>query len=270
MLYLGAGVSAGLNQSHSALDILAHAQLPPLHKAAELAEAMGLSLSELRFLAFERRVSRISHYQRFALPKKPGGERIISAPMPRLKRAQYWILDNVLARTSLHGAAHCFVPARSIVSNALPRVGQAVVVNLDLKDFFPSIGMPRIKGVFRTLGIVVHRQPSLERTTLRRCRAVLLQVEQHGPAGKRWNGNDNVLSALQGYANFIRMVDPAKGLPLVMRVREARAKWIDGETAQRPTAAKEAAINFRALAASGQASRDGWWQPAGPASPVQE
>ena len=43
-------------------------------------------------------LSRIGHYQRFRIPKKTGGERLISAPMPRLKRAQYWILDNILAQ----------------------------------------------------------------------------------------------------------------------------------------------------------------------------
>ena len=152
ILYLGAGVSAGLGKVESDAGKLAASKLPVLHQAAELAAALGVSLSELRFLAFERRVSRISHYRRFAMPKKTGGERIISAPMPRLKRAQYWVLDNVLARAPLHQAAHGFVPGRSIVSNAAPHVGQAVVINLDLKNFFPSISMPRIKGVFRQLG----------------------------------------------------------------------------------------------------------------------
>ena len=55
-----------------------------------------------------RKVSSVNHYQRFTIPKKSGGERLISAPMPRLKRAQYWGLDNVLAREPLHDAAHGF------------------------------------------------------------------------------------------------------------------------------------------------------------------
>ncbi|MDQ1835402.1 reverse transcriptase family protein [Massilia scottii] len=394
VLYLGAGISGGLSRADSDAGKLAGLAMPVLHKADELAQAMGITLSELRFLAFERRVSRISHYRRFAMPKKSGGERIISAPMPRLKRAQYWVLDNVLARAPLHQAAHGFVPGRSIVSNAAPHVGQAVVINLDLKDFFPSIGMPRIKGVFAQLGyseqlatvlallcteaptdevridgetffvahgsralpqgapsspaltnilcrrldarlqacaaklgfkytryaddltfsgdadarklagkllwrakqividegftphpdkqhvmrdaqrqmvtgIVVNQKPSLERETLRRFRATLFQLEKDGPEGKQWNGNTNVIDALEGYAQFIRMVDPVKGLPLLVRVRAARARWGAAGVDTKLMQSKRSSA-FRALSAQGKAPWDGWWQATLASAPVLE
>ena len=38
--------------------------------------------------------------------------------MPRLKKAQYWILENILYKVKIHESAHGFVPERSIVSNA--------------------------------------------------------------------------------------------------------------------------------------------------------
>jgi retron-type reverse transcriptase len=38
------------------------------------------------------------------------------------------------------------------MTNAVPHVGRAVVLNLDLKDFFPSITFPRVKGIFQNLG----------------------------------------------------------------------------------------------------------------------
>ena len=41
--------------------------------------------------------------------------------------------------------AHGFVPGRSTVTNATPHVKRAIVVNLDLKDFFPTITFPRVK-----------------------------------------------------------------------------------------------------------------------------
>ncbi|MEZ5582654.1 MAG: hypothetical protein R3F37_07705 [Candidatus Competibacteraceae bacterium] len=41
-----------------------------LETPLDLAQAMRISLGELRFLAFHRRIARISHYQRFRLPKK--------------------------------------------------------------------------------------------------------------------------------------------------------------------------------------------------------
>ncbi|MGM9483653.1 reverse transcriptase family protein [Roseateles sp. NT4] len=153
--YLGEGVSGGLGAEADPEAVkagLLAAGLPALTTPLELAQAMGLSLAELKFLCFHREVARSTHYRRFNLPKKTGGVRTISAPMPRLKRAQYWVLDNLLAKVPCHAAAHGFLPGRSIVSNAVPHCGQDVVINLDLKDFFPSIHFPRIKGVFRGLG----------------------------------------------------------------------------------------------------------------------
>ncbi|MDR2333087.1 MAG: reverse transcriptase family protein [Burkholderiaceae bacterium] len=171
MGYLGPGVSAALHapgqdgsddaangrkpaRERSAPDLrrLALNGLPALTSGAQLAEAMGVSVAELRFLSFHREVARTHHYHSFTLPKKTGGERQISAPMPRLKRAQYWVLDNVLAKMPAHDAAHGFLAGRSIISNARPHAGQDVVINLDVKDFFPSIAFGRIKGVFRQLG----------------------------------------------------------------------------------------------------------------------
>lgn len=153
--YLGEGVSGGLGAEtdpEGAKARLLAAGLPALTTPLALAQAMGLSLPELKFLCFHREVARSTHYRRFNLPKKTGGVRTISAPMPRLKRAQYWVLDNLLAKVPVHAAAHGFLPGRSIVSNAQPHCGQDVVINLDLKDFFPSVHHPRIKGVFRGLG----------------------------------------------------------------------------------------------------------------------
>ncbi len=38
------------------------------------------------------------------------------------------------------------------VSNAQPHVGKDVIINFDLKDFFPSISYRRVKGMFQALG----------------------------------------------------------------------------------------------------------------------
>ncbi len=150
VLYLGADVSAGLSPGTGGHALAAG--LPEIADAKALADGIGIALAELRFLAYNRALTRVSHYQRFRIPKKTGGERQISAPMPRLKRAQYWILDNILARVPVHPAAQGFVPGRSILTNAAPHVGRGVVVNLDLKDFFPTLTWKRVKGKFRGLG----------------------------------------------------------------------------------------------------------------------
>ncbi len=152
--YLGdlAGFKAAGPEAVSDVAALRAPGLPVLHHADELATAMGITLHELRFLSYSNRISRIRHYQHFALAKKSGGTRLISAPMPRLKRLQYWILDNILARLPLTDPAHGFVTGRNIVSNARPHVGQKVVINLDVQDFFPTITYPRIQGLFASLG----------------------------------------------------------------------------------------------------------------------
>lgn len=150
--WLGPGVSAGLQNTESKNLQLETNGLPVFAGVAELAAQMKLKMNELRFLAFDRQVSTVSHYKRFKVAKKTGGFREISAPAPRLKSAQYWILENILLKVPLHNAAHGFVNQRSIVSNALPHVGAGVVINLDVKDFFPSISYKRVKGVFMSLG----------------------------------------------------------------------------------------------------------------------
>jgi len=77
-------------------------------------------------------------YQTYALPKKRGGERVISVPDSHLKWLQRRIACRVLEGGEIDEAAHGFRRGRSIVTNAEPHVGQPMVVNLDIKDFFPS------------------------------------------------------------------------------------------------------------------------------------
>ncbi|WP_373538474.1 reverse transcriptase family protein [Chamaesiphon sp.] len=190
--YLGEGVSAGLNFTESDLDRLQQHRLPILHTAADLAIAMGITIGQLRFLAFSRRVATISHYVRFEIPKKTGGVRQISAPLPRLKQAQQWILDNILEQIVLHPAAHGFRRGRSIVTNAQRHVGAAVVINLDLENFFPSISYHRVKGIFRSLGYseaiatilgLICTEPEVTAVELDGKTYYIAQTERHLPQG---------------------------------------------------------------------------------------
>jgi retron-type reverse transcriptase len=152
ILFLGQEHSKGLNHVANQPEKLARCHLPDLPDASALAKAMGISMAELRFLAYTRPVSTVHHYKRFDIAKKTGGTRLISAPMPRMKRAQYWVLENILAKIDLPDMAHGFVTSRSIVTNAQPHIGARLVINLDLKDFFPTITFPRIKGLFLAFG----------------------------------------------------------------------------------------------------------------------
>lgn len=152
IIYLGEEVSAGLNHAEANLQRLRNNNLPLCNTAQEIAAAMGITVNKLRFLAFNRKTSTVSHYIRFKMPKKSGGERVISAPMPNLKQAQHWILTNILDKLEIHQAAHGFCRQRSIITNATPHVEKDVVINFDLKDFFPSISYKRVKGLFHSFG----------------------------------------------------------------------------------------------------------------------
>jgi retron-type reverse transcriptase len=151
-VHAGEGVSGGLEERDSALDRLGARDLPVLSRPEEIAAAMGIELARLRWLTFHRRTVSLVHYHRYFIAKKTGGVRHISAPKPALARAQEWVLREILQRVQPEPEAHGFVRARSIRTNALAHVGRTVVVNLDLKDFFPSVGFRRVKGLFARLG----------------------------------------------------------------------------------------------------------------------
>lgn len=156
ILHLGAGVSAGLQDTTPDTAELTRRGLPSLTSGADLAMMMGVPLGSLRWLCFHRRGAALVHYHRFGIPKKSGGTRSISAPKPRLASAQQWVLHNVLERLDVSPQAHGFVRHRSILTNATPHAQRAVVANFDLKDFFPSITFRRVKGLFRKLGYNEH------------------------------------------------------------------------------------------------------------------
>jgi RNA-directed DNA polymerase len=127
-------------------------ELPPLDGPKPLAEALGLTVAELRWLAYHRDAATRIHYRRFTIPKRDGSLRPIWAPLPRLKAAQRWILRSIVEHLPVHGAAHGFLPGRSIASNAAVHAGSKIVLKIDLKDFFPTLTLRRVKGVFRKAG----------------------------------------------------------------------------------------------------------------------
>jgi retron-type reverse transcriptase len=127
-------------------------ELPPLDTPQQLAEALGLTVAHLRWLAYHREAATRIHYYRFTIPKRDGSERPIWAPMKKLKAAQQWILRNVVEKLMVHGAVHGFLAGRSTLTNAARHTDAKTVVKMDIKSFFPTITLPRVKGVFRKAG----------------------------------------------------------------------------------------------------------------------
>lgn len=92
-------------------------------------------------------------YRQFEIPKRHGGMREISAPYPSLMCVQEWIYDKILLpRYQFPCCVTGFVKGRSIKDNASPHCGKDVVVQMDIKDFFPSIQLNRVINVFKILG----------------------------------------------------------------------------------------------------------------------
>ena len=126
--------------------------LPKLDKPKDLADALEISVADLRWLSYHRDAATSLHYRRFTIPKSDGSERAIWAPMPKLLAVQRWILRNVIEKLPVHGAAHGFLAGRSIATNAAAHTGAKILLKADVKDFFPSVTLPRVKGVFRKAG----------------------------------------------------------------------------------------------------------------------
>jgi hypothetical protein len=132
--------------------------LPHITTTGDLAAWSGLSVAELEWFAdlkgFCRRSDhqRLGHYHYRLAPKRSGELRLIESPKPRLKAVQRKILAEILERIPSHAAVHGFVKGRSIRSFVAPHTARRVVLRMDLRDFFPSIGRARIQAFFRTLG----------------------------------------------------------------------------------------------------------------------
>jgi RNA-directed DNA polymerase len=96
-------------------------------------------------------------YQFFTIEKKKGGIRDIYAPNPELKKIQkqlnYFLQAYYLCikPKEVHGFVinpHYFVEYCNIVANAGHHVGKKYLLNIDLKDFFPSITANRVRELF--------------------------------------------------------------------------------------------------------------------------
>ena len=152
--------------------LLTSYHLPVFHTPQEIANWLGIRIGMLAWLVHRGTSDRRppdeqrSHYvYRWVRKRSESFEsgapyspavrtqwRLIEAPKRTLKAAQRKILAEILERVPTHAAAHGFVRGRSIVSNARPHVGQAVVIKLDLQNFYANVTYNRVVAIFRSLG----------------------------------------------------------------------------------------------------------------------
>ena len=108
---------------------------------------------DISFVEIENCLNKLqdnSAYTQWKIPKGNGDTfREINAPCEPLKNIQRRILDRLLYRVPVSNASHGFVPGRSIVTNAEYHLTTAgSVLNLDLKDAFPSVAATRVKQLY--------------------------------------------------------------------------------------------------------------------------
>lgn len=109
---------------------------------SDLAAELGVPLQLLEKRAFSAHQSLL--YYRMEQPKRDGSVREIFAP--------HWPLANIQRKIALlleeiyrpSPRASGFIAKRGIKRNAEFHVGKRLILNFDLKDFFPSINMGRI------------------------------------------------------------------------------------------------------------------------------
>jgi len=99
------------------------------------AKMLALPVSFLLRLA----VTAPYRYKEYTIPKKTGGVRTIHHPARELKLVQGWLLQNVLGRLPVHGAATAYRKESSIRRNAERHVGNNYLLRVDFQDFFPSL-----------------------------------------------------------------------------------------------------------------------------------
>jgi len=112
----------------------------------EIADLLDVSLKKLMY---HTRVSNpAAKYTVFIVSKKSGGWRMISAPATALKILQMKLNQVLAAVYEPKPSVHGFTARRSVVTNAHVHAGAKFILNVDLKDFFPSINFGRVRGLF--------------------------------------------------------------------------------------------------------------------------
>ncbi len=97
-------------------------------------------------------LNKYKNYTSFFIPKKKGTPRKIEEPSRDLKTIQRRILRQILSTKRISPYCHGFVEGRSIVTNSQLHVGKKIILKVDIKDFFPSIGFRTIKDLFVSFG----------------------------------------------------------------------------------------------------------------------
>jgi RNA-directed DNA polymerase len=117
-----------------------------IETAWDVAEFLDVPYGSMSWILY--RAPPEERYTPFEIPKRSGGMRLIHSPRGLVRQMQATLAPRLQAIYNAHPNAHGFIKARSVLTNARIHVGQRLVLNVDLQDFFPSINFGRVRGLF--------------------------------------------------------------------------------------------------------------------------
>lgn len=128
--------------------------LKAAHSLHSFAPILGYTAKGLAYIIYG--IPDTKKYNDFQIPKRSGGMRTISAPVPELKLLQQHLANLLEAcivevdkeRGVKNTLSHGFRPKHSIMTNAAVHRGRRYVFNVDLHNFFGSINFGRVWGYF--------------------------------------------------------------------------------------------------------------------------
>ena len=121
--------------------------MKPVVSSRYLAYRLGVPLPRLRELAKNIKC----HYRKWPKTNPATGKcRVFKVPDDELKHIQRRILK-LLSEYPLPDCAHGGVKKRSPKTNAEQHLGQPFLVNMDIRDFFPSVDHREVAKMFRTV-----------------------------------------------------------------------------------------------------------------------
>ena len=91
-------------------------------------------------------------YREYNISKKNGGVRKIEIPDDKIKFIQKAINRVILSNFNMPNSCIGYMRGKSIVDNAIPHLEAKTLMKFDIKDFFPSIKLPKVVGQFRYFG----------------------------------------------------------------------------------------------------------------------
>ena len=98
-------------------------------------------------------IIKFKKYKTFRIKKKAGGYREINAPNFKLKVIQKWILINILEKEPISKSAKAFIKnINGIKENAYVHKNNKFLLEMDLKDFYPSITNYMVNKMFQSIG----------------------------------------------------------------------------------------------------------------------